>query len=137
MRLPVGMVSAAGHADVVRRQPADARIPFRIAGNTKEFTAAVVLQLVGEKRLALEDRTAGALVSTVDVLARFHRALFGGTLLRPAELAEMNRVAGGVEWRRGCATLTVAASVTRVFAVLADPATHAAITVGVKGRGRS
>lgn len=37
------------------------------------------------------DWTAGALVSTLDDLAKFHRALFDGTLLRPAELAELKR----------------------------------------------
>jgi D-alanyl-D-alanine carboxypeptidase len=46
--------AAAGYADVVRRQPADATMRFRIASNTKAFTAAVVLQLVGEKRLSLD-----------------------------------------------------------------------------------
>jgi D-alanyl-D-alanine carboxypeptidase len=37
------------------------------------------------------DWTAGAIVSTVDDLAEFHRALFDGTLLAPAELAELKR----------------------------------------------
>lgn len=46
--------AAAGYADVVRREPADVRQRFRIASNTKAFTATVVLQLVGEKRLALD-----------------------------------------------------------------------------------
>lgn len=46
--------AAAGYADVARRQPADVRLRFRIASNTKAFTAAVVLQLVGEKRLSLD-----------------------------------------------------------------------------------
>jgi D-alanyl-D-alanine carboxypeptidase len=35
------------------------------------------------------DWTAGAIVSTVDDLATFHRALFDGTLLKPAQLAEL------------------------------------------------
>jgi D-alanyl-D-alanine carboxypeptidase len=46
--------AAAGYADVARREPADVRQRFRIASNTKAFTAAVVLQLVGEKRLSLD-----------------------------------------------------------------------------------
>ncbi|TDV52193.1 serine hydrolase domain-containing protein [Actinophytocola oryzae] len=46
--------AAAGYADVARRERADVRQRFRIASNTKAFTAAVVLQLVGEKRLALD-----------------------------------------------------------------------------------
>ncbi|GAB3468858.1 serine hydrolase domain-containing protein [Actinophytocola sediminis] len=37
------------------------------------------------------DWTAGALISTVDDLARFHRALFDGTLLPPALLAELKK----------------------------------------------
>ncbi len=37
------------------------------------------------------DWTAGAIVSTVDDLTRFHRALFDGTLLRPARLAELKQ----------------------------------------------
>ncbi|MFK0253939.1 serine hydrolase domain-containing protein [Streptomyces sp. NPDC090445] len=35
------------------------------------------------------DWTAGAMVSTVDDLARFHRALFSGSLLRPAQQREL------------------------------------------------
>ncbi|WP_354637366.1 serine hydrolase domain-containing protein [Kitasatospora camelliae] len=35
------------------------------------------------------DWTAGAMISTVDDLARFHRALFGGRLLRPAQQREL------------------------------------------------
>lgn len=35
------------------------------------------------------DWTAGAIVSTVDELARFYQALFDGTLLKPAQLAEL------------------------------------------------
>jgi D-alanyl-D-alanine carboxypeptidase len=46
--------AAAGYADVARREPADPRMRFRIASNTKAFTAAVVLQLAGEKRLSLD-----------------------------------------------------------------------------------
>lgn len=46
--------AAAGYADVVRQQPADARMRFRIASNTKAFTAAVVLRLAGERRLSLD-----------------------------------------------------------------------------------
>ena len=46
--------AAAGYADVDRRQPADARMRFRIASNTKAFTAAMVLQLAGERRLSLD-----------------------------------------------------------------------------------
>jgi D-alanyl-D-alanine carboxypeptidase len=42
------------------------------------------------------DWTAGAMISTVDDLAKFHRALFNGLLLRPAELAEL-RTGLGVE----------------------------------------
>lgn len=37
------------------------------------------------------DWTAGAIVSTVDDLAAFHRALFDGTLLEPAQLAELKQ----------------------------------------------
>jgi D-alanyl-D-alanine carboxypeptidase len=46
--------AAAGYADVQRQVRADPRMRFRIASNTKAFTAAVVLQLVGEKRLSLD-----------------------------------------------------------------------------------
>lgn len=50
------------------------------------------------------DWTAGAIVSTVDDLAEFHRALFDGTLLAPAELAELKHtvpVAPGVAYGLG------------------------------------
>lgn len=46
--------AAAGYADVARHEPADPRQRFRIASNTKAFTATVVLQLVGEGRLSLD-----------------------------------------------------------------------------------
>jgi D-alanyl-D-alanine carboxypeptidase len=46
--------AAAGYADVTRHERADTRQRFRIASNTKAFTATVVLQLVGEKRLSLD-----------------------------------------------------------------------------------
>lgn len=46
--------AAAGHADVPGKARADPRMRFRIASNTKAFTAAVILQLVGEKRLSLD-----------------------------------------------------------------------------------
>jgi D-alanyl-D-alanine carboxypeptidase len=46
---------AAGYADLRRREPATPAHRFRIASNTKAFTAAVVLQLVGEGRLGLGD----------------------------------------------------------------------------------
>lgn len=46
--------AAAGYANVARGEPADVRQRFRIASNTKAFTAAVVLQLVGEKRVSLD-----------------------------------------------------------------------------------
>ncbi|MEC3981419.1 serine hydrolase domain-containing protein [Amycolatopsis sp. H20-H5] len=38
------------------------------------------------------DWTAGAMVSTVDDLATFHRALLGGKLLKPAQQAELTRL---------------------------------------------
>ena len=46
--------AAAGFADVSAKERADPRMRFRIASNTKAFTAAVVLQLVGEQRLSLD-----------------------------------------------------------------------------------
>jgi D-alanyl-D-alanine carboxypeptidase len=46
--------AAAGYADVARHERADTRQRFRIASNTKAFTAVVVLQLVGERRLSLD-----------------------------------------------------------------------------------
>jgi D-alanyl-D-alanine carboxypeptidase len=46
--------AAAGYANVARHERADARQRFRIASNTKAFTAVVVLQLVGEGRLSLD-----------------------------------------------------------------------------------
>lgn len=45
--------AAAGYVNVPGKERADPRMRFRIASNTKAFTAAVVLQLVGEKRLSL------------------------------------------------------------------------------------
>lgn len=46
--------AAEGYADVARHERANTRQRFRIASNTKAFTATVVLQLVSEKRLSLD-----------------------------------------------------------------------------------
>lgn len=46
---------AAGYADLERGELATPAHRFRIASNTKAFTATVVLQLVGEGRLSLDD----------------------------------------------------------------------------------
>lgn len=51
--------AASGYANVARRERADVRQRFRIASNTKAFTATVVLQLVGERRLSLDAPVAG------------------------------------------------------------------------------
>lgn len=44
--------TAAGRADVARREPAESRTRFRIASDTTAFPAAVVLRLVRAKRLS-------------------------------------------------------------------------------------
>lgn len=48
----------AGLGDLTNRVPADPKATFRIGSNTKAFTAAVLLQLVGEKKLSLADSVA-------------------------------------------------------------------------------
>lgn len=57
---------AAGVSDVATGQPARTAHRFRIASNTKAFTAAVVLQLVGEGRLSLDDTVAELLPGVLD-----------------------------------------------------------------------
>ncbi len=56
---------AAGKADMATGEPATAQHRFRIASNTKAFTATVVLQLVGEGRLSLSDTLADVLPGVV------------------------------------------------------------------------
>jgi D-alanyl-D-alanine carboxypeptidase len=51
--------AAAGVADFVERRPITAADRFRIGSITKTFVAAVVLQLVGEGRIAVEDPVGG------------------------------------------------------------------------------
>src|SRR6266550_1911849 len=46
---------AAGYGDLARRTPMRATDRFRIGSETKTFVAAVVLQLVGERKLSLAD----------------------------------------------------------------------------------
>ena len=46
---------ARGFADVARKMPMRTTDRFRIASLTKSFTAAIVLQLVGEGKLSLDD----------------------------------------------------------------------------------
>jgi D-alanyl-D-alanine carboxypeptidase len=48
--------ASAGYADIETREPATPAHRFRIASNTKAFTAAVLLQLVGERRVDLDTR---------------------------------------------------------------------------------
>jgi CubicO group peptidase (beta-lactamase class C family) len=85
---------------------------FRIASLTKTYTATVVVQLAGEGKLALDDPVerwlpgvvpngaaitlrmllnhhTGHIISTVDNVARFYRALLFGRLLAPALLREV------------------------------------------------
>lgn len=56
---------AAGVADTATGERAHTDQRFRIASNTKAFTAAVVLQLVGEGRLALDDSVEQLLPGTL------------------------------------------------------------------------
>ena len=53
----------SGLADVVSAMPVTPGTPFAIASISKSFTAAVVLQLVGEGRIGLDDTVAGHLPS--------------------------------------------------------------------------
>ena len=46
---------AGGYGNLAQRTPMRARDRFRVGSSTKSFVAAVVLQLAGEKKLALED----------------------------------------------------------------------------------
>ena len=48
-------IGAVGVSELVDETPLDASDPFKIASITKTFTAAVVLQLVGEGALTLDD----------------------------------------------------------------------------------
>jgi D-alanyl-D-alanine carboxypeptidase len=48
-------VRAFGYADLASKTPVTTADHFRIGSNTKTFVVSVLLQLVGEKRLALDD----------------------------------------------------------------------------------
>ena len=48
-------VSATGVADLVTGEPLNADMQFKIASQTKTFTANLILQLVGEGRISLDD----------------------------------------------------------------------------------
>ncbi|MGW7287335.1 serine hydrolase domain-containing protein [Streptomyces sp. NPDC054847] len=48
-------ISATGVADLATREPLRADMQFKIASQTKTFTANLVLQLVGEGKVALDD----------------------------------------------------------------------------------
>ena len=48
-------VRAFGYADLTKRRPLTTADHFRIGSNTKTFVVSVLLQLVGEKKLALDD----------------------------------------------------------------------------------
>jgi D-alanyl-D-alanine carboxypeptidase len=48
-------VSATGVADIATKAPLQADMQFKIASQTKTFTADLVLQLVGEGKVALDD----------------------------------------------------------------------------------
>ncbi len=48
-------VKAAGTADLVTGEPLDKRMQFKLASQTKSFTATLILELVGEGKLSLGD----------------------------------------------------------------------------------
>jgi D-alanyl-D-alanine carboxypeptidase len=48
-------VKAFGYADLAKKTPTSAADHFRIGSNTKTFVVSVLLQLVGEKKLTLDD----------------------------------------------------------------------------------
>jgi D-alanyl-D-alanine carboxypeptidase len=50
-----GFVRAFGYSDLARKTPVTPADHFRIGSNTKTFVVSVLLQLVGEKKLALDD----------------------------------------------------------------------------------
>jgi D-alanyl-D-alanine carboxypeptidase len=50
-----GRTAASGVADVTSRRPMRPGLAFRVGSVTKSFTAAVVLQLVADRRLRLDD----------------------------------------------------------------------------------
>lgn len=50
-----GFVRAFGYADLANKAPLSTVDHFRIGSNTKTFVVSVLLQLVGEKRLRLDD----------------------------------------------------------------------------------
>ncbi|WP_255950164.1 serine hydrolase domain-containing protein [Streptomyces odontomachi] len=56
----------AGVGDVSTKTEADPKAKFRIASNTKTFTATVLLQLEGEGKLSLDDSVAKWLPDAVD-----------------------------------------------------------------------
>jgi len=51
-------VSAAGVADISTKAPLEPDMQFKIASQTKTFTANLILQLVGEHKMALDDHIA-------------------------------------------------------------------------------
>ncbi|MPZ52102.1 MAG: serine hydrolase [Acidimicrobiia bacterium] len=60
------LVATGGVADLATREPVPADGFYRIASNTKPFTATVVLQLVGEGALSLDDAVGKHLPGVVD-----------------------------------------------------------------------
>ncbi|RYG43892.1 class A beta-lactamase-related serine hydrolase, partial [bacterium] len=54
-------VKASGTSDLAGKKPATPDTVFRIASLTKAFTATLVLQLVNEKKVALDDPLGGVL----------------------------------------------------------------------------
>jgi D-alanyl-D-alanine carboxypeptidase len=60
------LVATSGVADIATGQPVPAGGHYRIASNTKPFTATVVLQLAGEGRLSLDDPVERHLPGVID-----------------------------------------------------------------------
>lgn len=52
----INWMYTAGYSDIENKLPMDSSYTFRIASNTKTFTGTVLLQLVGEGKLAMEDK---------------------------------------------------------------------------------
>lgn len=93
---------AFGVANLELGVPLEPEMVFRLGSITKQFTAAAILLLEEDGKLAVTDSindylsdyptnghtitvpyAAGSLLSTVDDLARWSAALFGGRLCRP------------------------------------------------------
>ncbi len=90
-------VSATGVADLVTKEPLEPDMQFKVASQTKAFTANLILQLIGEGKVSFDDHISEWVPEapnsdqiTIRQLLTMTSGLGAGFLADPANVAKLN-----------------------------------------------